>query len=212
MCIKNPWIINLIYGDFNLPHRTEPGECVNFFVFRYPSGRIPWSKEIVPALNRLVQSFVPVPEPPKHLYERVEQEVLNLSEDKKTIVPTMEWVRVRVPRPRKEHAHWYVDWGGEGLWKTKIADHYEWTGSEIRYVGRLKNPGKPWTPGKSKIELLEKATGKHIAQLRSICETFNGGVAHCTCGKPVNDPIHFSSKELKGIDTHRFTIDFERKL
>ncbi len=36
--------------------------------------------------------------------------------------------------------------------------------------------------------------------LRSICETLPGvggkcGVAHCTCGKPCDDPIHFTTKE-----------------
>jgi len=38
---------------------------------------------------------------------------------------------------------------------------------------------------------------KHIAMLRSICETFNGGTAYCTCGKPCKDKIHYTTTELK---------------
>lgn len=40
--------------------------------------------------------------------------------------------------------------------------------------------------------------GRHVASLRSICETLgpNGKKPHCTCGKVYNDPIHFKTKEL----------------
>jgi hypothetical protein len=40
---------------------------------------------------------------------------------------------------------------------------------------------------------------RHLAMLRSICETLNGGRAHCACGKPVSDDIHFKSKEYNAL-------------
>lgn len=45
---------------------------------------------------------------------------------------------------------------------------------------------------------------RHLAMLRSICETLPGvnGVckpAYCTCGKPCADPIHFTTKEYNKL-------------
>jgi hypothetical protein len=100
------WRHIIVYGEFNIPHRTEQGKYINFFIFRYPDRRVPWSKKIAPALDRLVQSFVPD-------YPRSRGE-------------------------RKKKAYWNVDGGnevdGSDLRDIKIADQYEWTGSEIRKV------------------------------------------------------------------------------
>lgn len=44
----------LVYGGF-----TVPGYGVNFIVLSYSSGRVPWAKEILPAVARLVQPWFP---------------------------------------------------------------------------------------------------------------------------------------------------------
>lgn len=46
-----------------------------------------------------------------------------------------------------------------------------------------------------------KIMDKHLASLRSICETFdkNGEMtkpAYCVCGKPIEDPIHYKKEEI----------------
>lgn len=44
--------------------------------------------------------------------------------------------------------------------------------------------------------------GRHVASLRSICETLGknwGETAHCICGRLVLDPIHFKNAEFEGL-------------
>lgn len=42
----------IVYGPFIEPSRSE-----NFIIVRMPEGRVPWSKQIVPAIHKLVRSF-----------------------------------------------------------------------------------------------------------------------------------------------------------
>ena len=42
----------MVYGSF-----TEPTTDKNFIIVRMPSGRVPWSKKIQPAINRLVGAW-----------------------------------------------------------------------------------------------------------------------------------------------------------
>lgn len=46
------------------------------------------------------------------------------------------------------------------------------------------------------IPVFPDLKGRHVASLRSICETFGGKDPYCTCGKVYNDPIHFTRKEI----------------
>ncbi len=42
----------LVYGSF-----TDPKTGLNFFLIRYPEGRVPWSKKMAPALNRMIREW-----------------------------------------------------------------------------------------------------------------------------------------------------------
>jgi hypothetical protein len=44
------WLV--IYGSL-----TEPSTRLNFVCVRIPSGRVPWRKKIVPAIERLVRPW-----------------------------------------------------------------------------------------------------------------------------------------------------------
>ena len=40
---------------------------------------------------------------------------------------------------------------------------------------------------------------RHLASLRSICETFGGKPAYCVCGQKASNAVHFSSKEYNTL-------------
>lgn len=42
----------LVYGSFN-----EPKTDLNFILVRYPDGRVPWSRRIAPALDRMIRDW-----------------------------------------------------------------------------------------------------------------------------------------------------------
>ncbi len=120
-------VIFIVYGGFN-----DPTTNLNLFLVMMPSGRVPWSECIVPAIHRLVQSFVPKPDNgpykrPKHAVEirdGVERHV------------TYSW-----PRERKKVADWYVDGGNGGRdrwenWSNVSASRYEWNGTELVKVNK----------------------------------------------------------------------------
>lgn len=44
---------------------------------------------------------------------------------------------------------------------------------------------------------------RHVAILRSICETFGGKPAYCVCGLKASDPIHFSRKEYNDLSKRK---------
>ena len=49
---------------------------------------------------------------------------------------------------------------------------------------------------------------RHLAILRSICETLGGKPAYCQCGKQVSDKIHFSSAELNTLEAEKKLIQW----
>jgi hypothetical protein len=55
---------------------------------------------------------------------------------------------------------------------------------------------------------------RHLAILRSICETFGGKPAYCCCGLKADAPVHFTDQEYKQlakenrlIDKNNMTVD-----
>lgn len=50
--VEEPWETFIVYGSFD-----EPNTGKNFIVVRMPSGRVPWSKKIAPAINKLVKQW-----------------------------------------------------------------------------------------------------------------------------------------------------------
>jgi hypothetical protein len=47
------WTAFLVYGSFSVPNTDN----LNFIIVRMPAGRVPWSKKIAPAINRLVKPW-----------------------------------------------------------------------------------------------------------------------------------------------------------
>lgn len=107
----------LVYGDF-----LEPTMGKNYIIVFVPSGRIPWSKKIAPAIDRLVQSFVPKPiraayKRPKHV----------LNSDGSGI--TYSWTR-----ERRQKASWSVD-NYDVPGETKTTVRYAWSGTNLVKIG-----------------------------------------------------------------------------
>lgn len=56
--------------------------------------------------------------------------------------------------------------------------------------------------------------GRHVAQWRSICETFpspqhpKGKEPHCTCGKQYDDAVHFRTDELERLSPEAQMVAF----
>jgi hypothetical protein len=50
--IEEPWVVFSVYGDF-----LEPSFKQHMIIVRMPSGRVPWTKKIAPAINRLVKQW-----------------------------------------------------------------------------------------------------------------------------------------------------------
>ena len=99
-----PWTVFIVLGEFE-----EPTMNVNFIIVRMPSGRVPWSKKITPAINRLVRSF----NNDKPAYWIVDGESVviepgNFYRDTKKPIPV-----------------------GKRLWDNTAALHYEWNGTEV---------------------------------------------------------------------------------
>ena len=42
----------MVYGTF-----IPPSKCTAFIIIRMPKGRVPWSKKIAPAINKLVKQW-----------------------------------------------------------------------------------------------------------------------------------------------------------
>ena len=51
---RPPYVDFIVYGDF-----TEPTKGVNFIVVRRPSGRFPFQKKLVPAIEKLIRPWFP---------------------------------------------------------------------------------------------------------------------------------------------------------
>ena len=83
MSAKNKKVI-LIYGSFK-----EPTQGENFIVLRYPACRIPWSKKIVPAINRLVRPWFPEGGQSRDRFWNVDGGYESLWET--TLTPRYEW-------------------------------------------------------------------------------------------------------------------------
>ncbi|RYD59601.1 MAG: hypothetical protein EOP83_20560 [Verrucomicrobiaceae bacterium] len=101
---EKKWTVFMVYGSFN-----DPVTNLNFFIVRMPKGRVPWSKKIAPALNRIVRGHFS--------NEEIQQD------------------RVRAQNGRETHIHWNVE--GEAhvhgdLWDLKRpVTRYEWNGAEL---------------------------------------------------------------------------------
>jgi hypothetical protein len=54
------WDVFMVYGSFEVPNTDKGKGTVNFIIIRKPIGRIPWSKKVVPAINRLVREWYPI--------------------------------------------------------------------------------------------------------------------------------------------------------
>ena len=111
----------LVYGDFDVPPELK-GTSVNFFFIRIPEGRIPWSKKIAPAINRIVQSFVPSPQNGPYRRPKVTK-----TEDG--------YLKTYYTRERKRKAHWNVEGDPDGTyaaaWNEGKYLNYDWTGTEF---------------------------------------------------------------------------------
>ena len=113
--------ITLVYGDFDATKEF------NFFLVQMPEGRIPWAKKIAPAINKLVQSFVPTPQPrpykrPRHF---IETRIVNGQEIKSHV--TESW-----PREKKRKAYWNVDGVEQTLWDNGSKYlRYDWNGTVL---------------------------------------------------------------------------------
>lgn len=103
----------MVYGSF-----TEPTTGKNFIVVRQPSGRTPWARKIVPAVNRLVNPWF-TPEQHDH--------------DKRA---------KRLGRELK--CFWRVEGDSDpdnSLWGLKQAvARYEWNGEALVAVGQPLPP------------------------------------------------------------------------
>lgn len=102
-----PWKVFIVFGEFE-----EPTKKTNFVIVRMPSGHVPWSKKIVPAINRLVRSF----DNDKAAYWIVDGEPVviepgNFYRDSKQPIPV-----------------------SKRLWDNTAALHYEWNGTELVQV------------------------------------------------------------------------------
>jgi hypothetical protein len=51
-CAPPDWSLGMAYGSF-----TDPESGFNFFFVRLPKGRKPWTKKVVPAINRVVRAM-----------------------------------------------------------------------------------------------------------------------------------------------------------
>lgn len=49
---KEPYVDFTVYGEIKIP--AENNAC---FIVRIPNGRVPWSKKIAPAINKLINSW-----------------------------------------------------------------------------------------------------------------------------------------------------------
>jgi len=122
--VPNPTLVFkyiLVYGDF-----TVPGRTVNFVIVRFPDRGVNWHKKLMPAVNRLVQSFVPEPvkvpyRRPKHV---IEKRMVDGVEVTSEVVHS--W-----PRERKQKAYWNVEGHDPDIWSTKTTDRYDWDGEKL---------------------------------------------------------------------------------
>ena len=104
---KEPWTDFIVYGSF-----TDPSTGKNGFVVRMPSGRVQWSKKIVPAINRLVRSF--------HTPEQLQQ-------DRE---------RTRSYGRHRSEFRWDVTGddsrpGDKPLWDVTSFARYQWDGTDL---------------------------------------------------------------------------------
>lgn len=97
--------IILVYGSF-----ADPATGANFFMLRVPSGRLPWSKKIAPALHRLIRSWLS--------HERIAAD--------------------RAYRQRYGYSaeHWNVEGQDREAWSVTMCSRFIWTGTELQDAGR----------------------------------------------------------------------------
>ena len=102
----------LVYGSFKVP-----GYDTNFIVLSYSSGRVPWAKEIFPAVARLVQPWMP----------KVESS--RIVRQKKAPNGTLTWREpvFKMPSLHKVMCEIHIDGScGPGLRSTTKTKRYVW--------------------------------------------------------------------------------------
>ncbi len=92
--------IVLVYGNFN-----DPATKQNFFMIRIPEGRVPWSKKIAPALDRMIRGWYT---PEQHAANRAYKQRHGYSDH-----------------------HWNVEGQDPEYWNASMCSRYDWNGEQF---------------------------------------------------------------------------------
>lgn len=101
--------IIMVYGNFKDPNSDQ-----NFFMIRIPDKRVPWSKKMAPALNRMINGWFT---PEEHARSRAHKQRHGYSE-----------------------IHWNVEGQDPEYWDASMCSRYDWNGEQFVDMGR--GPGR----------------------------------------------------------------------
>lgn len=104
--IKEPWVVFTVYGEVHEPSGKPGG-----LIVRMPSGRVPWSKKIAPAINKLVK---------KYAERGVKNPYWNVDGEGTVFIGKNFYYGTQKPIPESVR-----------LWDCKAFAHYEWNGKEL---------------------------------------------------------------------------------